>query len=230
MSIIAQYRGNSSPGQLVDSSGNGYDLVTVGAAVGNPSTPTPPEGDRWLAHVANHLATSYLKAPAAVPSAITAEGSIEGYILPITNGVNANMVFSVNDASGAGVIGQRFLMAIDPTGYPTAFRLYILQVNPSLILIDTLGHPMDGTTTQTFKVQWGAFGTELYLDGALIGSSATAPTIPTTDITLAGWSFNSTADNLAESYMDDIIIKDTVGAAISPGVLLLAERRRNWNN
>lgn len=45
--IQGLYHGNTSPGQLQDSSGNGRTLIQVGT-VPNPSSPTVPEGDRWL--------------------------------------------------------------------------------------------------------------------------------------------------------------------------------------
>ena len=200
--IVAQYRGNSSPGQLVDSSGNGYDLTVIGTSVPNPSSPTPPEGDRWLVGPSVD-GVSYLLGPGAVGAGLNTRGSVTGYFntsLGTEPGRDKDDILaSFNDAVVG--IGTKFLIVLDSTGPFGQVRIYFIQVSPSLVFADYFF--ADVGSDHTFEVLWTPSGTELYIDSLLVASSSSNPTIPTDNITISGLNFGSMASDY--TYMDDFI-------------------------
>ncbi len=89
---LALYRGNTSPGQLEDSSGNGRTLTMVGTVPW--STVSPPEGDHWLGSA--FATTNYFSVPTTAVPATGNRGSICFYYLHETQLATAEQVNVIN--------------------------------------------------------------------------------------------------------------------------------------
>lgn len=220
MSILGEYRGNSAPGQLVDSSGNGNTLSVIGTSVPNPATPTPPEGDRWLAGPAVTL--SYLAAPAAVVT--PAQGSVEGFFQSSlatepTRAVD-DILISFNGVPAG--LADKFFLLIDSVAPLGQIRIYFFQLTPSLNFASY--NFADAGTTHDFKLEWDGTGTRLYLDSSLVASTGVTPTVPTSPPTIAGWDFTGSSQTMDYGYLDNVIFSSAGAPAVNPA--LLDSRRR----
>lgn len=162
MSIKGQYRGNSAPGQLADSSGNGKTLILHGI-VPNAASPTPPEGDRWLAYKPTGPLVNFLEVPTGVFTA--AAGSLVLYFTKeFDDLVDNNMIFAVQGAGGSIL----FIFQSNMAGSPLAIQFYdgaVLQINAAIPNVASL-------TPRKFELDWDATGTRAYLDDVLQLSSA----------------------------------------------------------
>lgn len=211
--ILAQYRGNSSPGQLADSSGNGHTLTVVGGAgpVPNPTSPTPPEGDRWLVGPSVD-GESHFKVPSAVPSSMLASGAVEG-----------DFITSLGTEPNRAVDDVLFSFEQDPVDYTKFFfcildstpsigrvRFYIIQILPVFLLADC--DFADTGALHHFRAEWDATGTRLYLDNLLVASVALAPLIPTANLRIAGHTFPGSSHAMDYGTMDNVIFSDNAPA------------------
>jgi hypothetical protein len=212
--ILAHYRGNSSPGQLEDSSGAGNTLTVFGVSVPNPASPTPPEGDRWLVGPSID-GESRLRVPVSVPGAMLLRGTVEGdFISSLGTEPNRavdDVLFSFNGAPDD--VAPKFFGVLDSTGPLGQIRIYFFQVSPILLFADYFF--ADAGAQHNFKYEWSVTGTRLYLDGLLVASSATAPVIPTISLDLAGWEVTGNSHAMDYGYMDNVIFSD--GTQIESG-------------
>jgi hypothetical protein len=204
MPVVSQYRGNTSPGRFADSSGNGFTLTETPGSVPNPSAPTPPEGDRWLVGPTVD-GLSYLVVPVAVSGRMLTAGYVE-FNFKTSLGTEPNRAVDDIQVSFNGaptVLAPKFIMTLDSTGPLGQVRMYFFQLSPTLLFADHFF--VDAGSTHTFKVEWDATGTRMYLDTVLVGSSATAPTIPTTSLWIAGSDIFGSSPVVDYGYMDNVI-------------------------
>lgn len=165
--IQGLYRGDTSPGQLVDSSGFGRTLTQNGT-VPNPGSPTPPQGDKWLGGpfgVANYY---------SIPTAAFNQ----------PQGVIAFWIYNFSTPFFADPPALMFsIQATVPTFGNKALVDFMLDPNGShfaCIWHDGVGHtPLFWNYTflqNTYyyiRFEWDASGERIYVNGSLVGSDAT---------------------------------------------------------
>jgi len=174
MSILSLYRGNASPGQLVDSSGNGFNLTKFGT-VPNSSSPTPPEGDRWLAyHPPAAAFVNYLQGPSGTYN--NAQGMVGFYfVVDAARGVQEFMWrFSSGFVSGhqaSITVGDLLSVDLFENG------LGLVQFQTPIVV---------GPTIHKFRYEWSAAGSKAYLDDVQFGSTAQLVNSVAPNLWLAG--------------------------------------------
>jgi hypothetical protein len=166
-SLMAYWQGNSAPGRLADSSGHHRDLVAV-HSVPNPVSPTPFEGDHWLA--ADFLSTQgYFKIPPeAIPPNAAGKFSVAFYhaTLPCCGGSPHQVILSLRNADGS-----RYLNL----GYADAgIRGFYVDYSDASGALISLGEvaspnlkPQPGTR-EVVEIAWSAEGMTLVENGVVI--------------------------------------------------------------
>jgi hypothetical protein len=218
MSITALYRGNSSPGQLADSSGNGNTLTLVGT-VPNLSSPTPPEGDRWLAIYPQGPVGDDLEGPIGVIN--PAQGMVGFKFMK-----DAVVTFPEIWLSFYKLVGA--LNGIHCI-YQASGDLEILVFDNSAGVASFVTPIAANGATHAGRIEWGAFGTRAYVDGVLIGSHAFLPDFTNAQPWIGGDPLSG-ANSMRSGGVDFVQYADDPNEAysgdVSPAALLDKRRRR----
>jgi hypothetical protein len=158
--IKAYYRGNSD-GQVKNAIDGGPDMTVTGT-VPNPSTPTPYEGDRWLAYGTGGFdnISNYMQHPLANALGITeSEGCWVATINP-----------------GNDTAGQMVNLSSAPffSMYLSAGRVaaldYTAKEGGLYNMVSTVA--MNANANNTLRLEWDADGIRIYVNGSL-GASTT---------------------------------------------------------
>lgn len=231
MAIIGYYRGEAVPGRLIDSSGNGNTLVQV-LDPGNPTTPAPvPDGARWLGGGESNftLAAQYEIPPAAFTLATflagyTVEFWYHGKSGTVDNALTAFNPWYVDD-----------LLHYERSRFFISGSDIVLNIEGSVGT--ELGNTVLGSvdTSKLIRIEFGAVG---FASTVYVNNSVVATFTRLSDFTLpiaSVWIMRSAPNWM---YLDAFMLASGNGATypgpqpggITPAVLLLANRRRNWNN
>jgi hypothetical protein len=157
-SVIAFYGGNSN-GQALDATGHGNTLSILGT-VGNPSAGAP-EGDRWLGSGFSASApANYLQVPlSAWPGSST--GAVDlllQYQVPI----------HVQEQVFIADIGLSNQMSL----YLTSAGAIGIDYNNPVVNFTAVDGMVVGQVYE-LRVEWGAFGVRLKINGTVVGSNST---------------------------------------------------------
>ena len=175
MSVLALYRGNTAPGQLIDSSPAGNNLTLFGT-VPNSLSPTPPEGDGWLAYKPLDIGSNFLKAPSSVYN--NAQGMVGLFLTKEIDTVINTMIVDIRNTSTNNGIGifvgfpGQMLTVVGFTGGFGDYALFAPIVN--------------SMTPLKVRLEWRPAGVKLFLNDIMFGSSAIAPSAVGADVHIAG--------------------------------------------
>jgi len=147
--LLGEWLGNSSPGQLKDSSGNGRDLTMTGS-IPNSTSPTPPEGDRWLGYHPTDGDEMYipLDAISLTKGKLQWKFSVDNYVggnkfmFMIRDGDSSNLIYAYYGGDG---------------------NLHIDIYNDS-VLGQTLVPIAGDGTIYTMDMKWGSDGLHIKID------------------------------------------------------------------
>lgn len=197
--VTAYYPGNGTnnadPGQLTDGSGNSNTL-TLSGTVGNPSSPTPPEGANWMLGLPSSGA--FINAPGAAFN--TSQGMIE---------------FQWR-CSGNPAFGTTLLVMGSSGGY----IVFWSQNNNTLTVHSSAGPNVDFITSPntTYKVrfEYQAGGTStLYVDGVSQGT-LTCPTMSGISHIEIGGDDQISGQSLTNGYIDALQFGDSMSDVYIP--------------
>jgi len=166
---LARYQGNSSPGRLVDTVG-GSSLVLVGTNITWPTVASVPgcEGDHWLYGQDLTLAgqlTDYLQIP------LSARGSNNGWRISYsikTNSTHIDVNHIIFHTINADLSGNRYLFC-----YLQNHQFNFEYTDSTGADQNIWGGPaIDDGAVHTVLVNGDQNGVKLYVDGALVATSA----------------------------------------------------------
>lgn len=157
--VLMYLKGNSGQVQMYDWTGNGNTPVVVsGGAPGNPSTPTPPEGDKWWAYGVTSGGGTNITFPSSMFNPVPTQGCLVFY----TKQGNQPSPYGYVLYSGAGPYinfywggGGGQIMACDFTTTTAGAK--------------TLSWPIGYTygTTATIRIKWSTTGFKYYANEVL---------------------------------------------------------------
>jgi len=200
----------------LDSSGNGYDLVTVGTLAYN-TTPTPiPQG---LMDVGVFSDSNYFDTPGGFKTALSglAAGTIEGYVY-FNSITNTPMICSWNDSTD----NYFYVTAAGALGF-TQQSVTNIESAPGLIIT---GGWYDVAAT------WDGSNLNIYINNTNVGSVSASYETQAMTAFLIG-RFNLADGFSLDGYMDELRFSSvarttfpTVDPAPGDGAALLDRRRR----
>lgn len=199
--VLAYYGGNTSPGRLADSSPNHRNLTATGVPP-NPSTPTPPEGNRWLFQDTVD-GNDFLNLPLSVLNA--AAGCLE-FITRATSSSETLFISTYSD------IAPFQYFEIDVAFNSDVVLYYQNDVGGDETLTSTGVYDLDGSNQRT-RIEWDATGVRVYHKGSLVASSGnkmnTTPITSSSDKRISGNSGTT-------GYLDACMFSDSASEAYPP--------------
>ena len=195
-SLIASFGGNSD-GQLLDQMGGSPLTIVPSGAVINPSSPTPPEGDRWLGGDFVDSGACFLVPSDAYPNSTS--GRIGFYINTARFCCcgSAAQEYFLNVGNGA----TNFLTFNDYCGSILTFSYATGGSAQSL----TYSYSWTANATYKIEAAWNSGGVTLYLNGTAVASSSTPAAFSgVTTFTIGAGNASNVYPTL--SYIDNVQI------------------------
>lgn len=197
--VLGYFRGEASPGRLVDSGGLGND-VTQTNDPGNPSTPTPPEGSLWFSGGSTDIGSFYVFSTSAMNVVVFAAGfTLEFWTQNLSSGISSLNQWYVDDAINYERVGIKNnsgtteLNVEDSVGGGIAF---------TAIGASDVSHHI--------RIEFAAYGgtCSIYSDCALVATftRGTFTFITTSTVSLAR---SARAENYLDAYQISTLIGDT---------------------